>query len=414
MSTSATINDKKYIIHFKTDTSNQELINLSEENNFSYSFLDPISYSAPILNTTELDPSSLEISANGIGFTKKSFGYSSFIKIENMTSYIQDEEDFTIYFRVKPESGGLNNLTLDLFNTTFPGATENSSDSYFKFGIYNGKLQFAANMDSLFSFECDLNSDYTTNKQYHIALSRLKGVIRAYIDGHKIYDSYDKEKDELYNGPIFYSTTQSILDVYMGCNSSSQKVYIDDFTICSGFSFFRYFDFEVPEDIIDPVPTIMSYVVLKEISYDLKRILPFSIKFDTSIQYHGEFKVPTDIRAIVNPKFDTHITYSGSFEYDTAYNFLVQLEEHFATKRSHKLNTEEEFHDTKRHVKYLDNGRFDLARITAIDKESNIETRRNVIITVVLKVDTERTVRSYKRKVLAFVINPLYSRKKGV
>lgn len=415
MSTSATINDKKYIIHFKINSSNLEFVNLSEQNDFSYSFLDPVFYSDPILNTTDLSLDDVEITDVGVSFTKKSFGYSSFIKIENMTSYIPDNEDFTIYFRVKPESGGLNNLTFDFFNTNFPGSAENPSDQYFKFGIYSGKLQFTANTETSFSFEYDLNSEYTTNKQYHIALSRFNGVIRAYIDGHKVYDSNDKETSETYTGPIFYnSLTNTILDVYMGCNSSSQKIYIDDFTICSGFSFFRYFDFEVPEDILDPKPISYTYAPLKEIHYDLNRIIPFSATFDTDIRYHTEFKVPTEIKGLIEAKFDTLQNYKDSIKFNTIYNLIHELEEKFATSRIIKIHVDEYCQATKRQVKHNDHGTFDLLYRNGVNKSDTLPTKRRVTITVILKADTERVVRSYKRKVLAFVINPLYSRKKGV
>lgn len=376
-----TINDKKYIIHFKARPYKSELVNLSEYNNATFSIVNPTAYDSPTITTEAVNWSNLDITENGIGFEKNVTGYSQFITATGMSSYIAQDEEFTFYFRVKPVSGGLNTLTFDFYTTNFPGTVDDENSQYFKFGIYNGVLKFIGHSANPFNFEYDL-ADYSENKQYYIALTRNHNVLRAYIDGHKVYDSYDTGTDNSYKygDPIFYdSVNQNILNVYIGCNTSNVKTYFDDITFCKGFAFYRYYDFEVPDDILAAKDLVKETV---------KTVITHS---------------------------DTEFKGSGEMHFDTKFEYTVSVEvTNHAVKEiidkpanGYRISTERDVQaEISNHIHTFHND--------IVNTEITNDTEKTIICDVIKDNDTRRHIAQYQRKVLAFTINPIYTKRKGM
>lgn len=425
------INNKKYIIHFKND---KNLLNLSEYNKFSYSILNPKSYSSSKLTTENLQ--NIECNNYGIELVKNSTGFSPFISITEMTSYIEQDEDFTIYFRLKPESGGLNNLTIDLYNTLYPGTEENTSLKYFKFGIYSGKLTFISNSETSLKFEYDL-SFYIDNKQYHIALSRMNNVIRAYIDGVKLYDSYDNGENSIYYGKPIFFTENKITDLYIGCNRSSEKVYLDDIVICKGYAFFRYTDFKVPIDFLSPkcLTRKVEYSdVIKTLSkrfiennmcnnFNASRFLNITNKFLFKINRNvvtedSTFRFNTK-RNIIAKDFNLFIR-TNRIIISENFNTLIKTKRNVINKnfklfiKTNRIIVTKDFSlfiNTNRKILFLCKS-YNSTLLNYITNKiiiNNIE--REVFSRNILKFNTSRTVLNYRINLHAFIFNPLYTRK---
>lgn len=432
MSISNDISNKKYIVHFKRNPITNSLVNLSETE-FTYSILNPTKYQSPNLITESLE--SLKIDEFGFEFAKNSSGFSPFISIENMSSYIENNENFTIYFRLL--SVNLNNINIDLFSTVYPGTDKSSVPEYFKFGIYNGKLIFTSKLNKIYDFECNLSS-YTVTKQYHICLTRMNNAIRAYIDGHKIYDSYDNgEKSRLYSGVLFFSNNK-VTNIYIGENTGNEKVYLDDIAICKGYSFYGYTDFEVPIDNLNPKSTVVKINVDKTITFKVTKTTYNKITFnntvyrklnrtDTIYNYTNrtvefvtkkkiEIKIKRNIISI-NKKLNNSIRniYKNYINFIKLQRIVLQENGVTFTNTNRIVNKEyQNLINVKRIL--VRNEKLYNHTLIGYNKNNINKTalKRNVVLTYKTFNDTSRTILNFKMKIVAFITNPLYVRKKGM
>lgn len=426
------ISNKKYLVHFKRNPITNTFINLSEDN-FNYSILNPTNYSSSKLTTENL--TSFDLTEYGIGFAKNSTGFSPFISIENLNSYIDLDINFTIYFRVNPISTGLNNITIDLYNTILPGTDESNVSKYFKFGIYNGVLTFISKTDNTFSFEYNL-SKYTESKQYHICLTRMNKVLRAYIDGHKIYDSY-YDKMLLYTNELFFIENK-ITNIYIGKNTGNNKVYLDDITICKNFAFYGYVDFEVPRDALNPKSLLRNIESNKTITFKVTKITyndndlytntyrkinkNNKISYNTKRNVIFEKNIITkyNVNRIVSkntkPLFNLFRNIISKYEIKSnLLRFILNKDSVFNINTMRKINqTKEKLYNTNRIVYYTEKKNMNTVLRYIKDNVFNMNVKRNVVINYELINNTERTVLNFKMKIVAFITNPLYVRKKGM
>lgn len=250
----------------------------------------------------------------------------------------------------------------------------------------------------------------TDRKQHHIAVTRHAGIFRAYLDGHKIYEAEKKDEHAFFSpswqeGPqLIYEDEPNEYGTYNvkfdennipltiddptdpeykpdphgkiwaninvgGGKRTNKGFYLNDIVVCKGFAFYRYFDFvPVPDDVIDPKPTYYRVNVNTETHQD------------TRVDYHGDFKSPTEYNCLVKKEVKS----------PTEYNYLVKAECVNDLERDIRWENKKFKFSTKRNCLIKIRYNYDLERKYIYkDLTYLLPTCRNVLMIIKPKYDTK-------------------------
>ena len=360
------INDIR-IIHFKGYKEN--FLCLAQPNYLTscqYQILTNSGSSAAVKNTD------YTVDDYGIKFLDEGKSYIYITKLDN---YINTDENFTIYFRAKMN----NNRNLSdnkgvylLSYRHYTSDTPSSSDDFYIF-LKKGILYVHFKDHDM---QQDISAYISDSEQHHFAFSRDNKIFRAYVDGIKIYDSQEPE-DKTIDQALFNTNT-----IY-AIQSLDKDVSIDDLVVRKGIALYRYFDFIVPVDLINPKDTKL-YVAK---SYDKDSIIDdfYAFRFDAQrifdiIINPNDYPLDTKRQVIREYNSDTKINGHYPFKFDTERDFLNIINPEDSPLDTKRQVIREYNSDTKINGHYP--FRFDTMRMFSMDidpMDYPLDTKRQVI-----------------------------------
>lgn len=296
------IDDRQYILHYKV----YKGIML-----FRW---DPLKnpYKKDIFYDYHASYGTIDINEDDIFIHESSeFWQSPYLKLP-VDGNIQANDDFTIYCRIKIPTP----MTYNYYSIIYDGLSMNSDyqsqfynygfqlliEDYYRLRFYHGIIDYEMNTPLI-----DVDASSIMDKEYHhIAVTRYKGTLRAFIDGKKVYDSGTTKNYDTYFIPTGnYSLSQLndywIPDIVIGSYSTSE-FYLSDLMVYKNYAAYRNNDFDsfVPVDYLDPYPISRNITNTAKIFVKLNVQGHKAFKTATSVQYSKVFSYPT----IVNFNFD--------------------------------------------------------------------------------------------------------------
>lgn len=386
------INDKQYIIHYKVHKG--KILSFRnvpfEEDHYL------IDKDYPGVSTSTED---IQVIDDWIYMPSKSWIQSAG-RLEDDDSHIHADEDFTIYFRIKLVNPDYNTKYIILQDgQTLKNYEKYASEYAVQIFIHEYALNVVHGLSSQGNIKNVINkanvSGLLDKKAHHIAITRYRGIMRAYLDGKKIFDSeYNENNDSFFlpswKGNNDLTNKQYYPDILIGSINNEKPFYINDLVVCRNFAFYRYFDFSVvPDDILDPYGTVYNVVVGVTLELPTEVIYYMSSNSDTNIMYEGEFNFDVYYRTAESvelflPTERTIELKEADFKFDTYYNYKYDLELDLDTSREIKYEDTVIRYHLKRNVLYDLTSKHDTFMKLLLENKdnepiNNTDTKRKVL-----------------------------------